>query len=636
MPLKKRVVLIETKSSHIHVYSFAHIPRLGAVLLGTILRDKGYHVDVFIEDLGDVDMDVVRRADLVGISLITATAPQSYELAARIRALGIPVVLGGAHVSFVPEEAIRHADYILTGEADETMGQFVDALFDGGDLASIPGIWFRRDGEVVQGPPSVRPEDLDSSPFPDFSLVRAPRLSRIASVSTSRGCPFDCSFCSVTTFNGRKFRMRSVEGVVDEIDYQVRNHRFHYVFFADDIFNANKKRMVALVETMMRRGVTPAWGAQMRHEVTKDEDVVALLARGNCKQAFVGFESINPRALLAYNKKQTVDDIERSIDVFHRHGILVHGMFVVGCDEDSVETIRETVRFCQDRMVDSVQFMCLTPLPGSRDYVQFATGARELLSKRWDLYDGHHALHQPRRMTAYELQVESMRAMKRFYSLGRVFSRLARGRLTNAWIGAVGWKLVRQWHKDPDNHNWAAQLKEQLKEQARVLAGGAIPVGEANAVALVADESAAGLRGELERYFRALGARVEVVAGDLSARAGETRQHVAERAGDTARQAADWLKNLSGRVQFVVAPKAIDLEAGRARLAEELERLRANARARVEDLPRVLHIPDQVGDVRTWLVQVGLIFTDDIERIRLACAQVLEYLESQQVATQTG
>lgn len=641
MPMtKKRIVLIETKSTHIHVYSFAPIPRLGAVLLGTILRNRGYHVDVFIEDMGAVDMDIVRQADLVGISLITATAPRSYQMAATIRALGIPVVLGGPHVSFVPDEAIEHADYCLCGEADETMPLFVDTLFEQGDLTTVPGLLFHQGEQVIVNTPAKRPEDLDRNPFADFSLVRAERHYPIASISTSRGCPFDCSFCSVTTFNGRGFRTHSVEHTLDEIEYQFKHNYFRAIFFADDIFNANKRRMAELAEGMIRRKLTPAWGAQMRHEVTRDEEVVALLKRANCQRAFVGFESINPAALKAYNKKETVDDIIRTVQVFHRHGIAVHGMFVVGCDEDTVQTVRETVRFCIEHKVDTVQFMVLTPLPGSRDYQQYARNERPLLSRRWDLYDGHHVLFEPRNMTSYELQIESMRAMRRFYSLGRVVGSFLRGEMTNAVIRAIGWRTVRAWHKQADNIEWVGHLRERLWEGARQLAGGRVPVGRPATVAVLPPLPDLHLRQAFEQFLSNLGARVEQVTEDWASRLTQQKQRVAETADNARQHAIEWLRNLRGRVRFVVAPPQLNLEECRTRLAEEMEHLRERVRARFDDLPQVLRIPENwsedLAEVREWLFKVGLIFTEDLALIRSARALFLEqiksYRESQQPA----
>lgn len=629
----KRICLIETRSPHFHVYSFAPIPRLGAIQLGTILHNHGYDVDVFIEDLCPIDMDVVRQADLVGISLITATAPRSYRLADAIRRLGIPVVLGGAHVSFMPEDAARHADYCLCGEADESIVAFVDGLFDGGDLSGIPGLVCQRDREIVFGPPSQRPQELDRNPFPDFSLVRAKSLFRITSISTSRGCPFDCSFCSVTTFNGKSYRTHSVDYVLDQIQYQFSRHAFRFIFFADDIFNANKQRMARLLEGMVERGNPPAWGAQVRHEVTRDDDLVALMKRAHCKQVFVGFESINPRALALYNKHETVEDIERSIEVFHRHGVMVHGMFVLGCDEDTIDTVRNTLRFAIDRKIDTVQFMVLTPLPGSRDYQQYARGERSLLSRNWDLYDGHHVLYEPKLMTAYELQAESQRTMRKFYGLRRAFGPLLRGNLPIAYFRYVGWRIVRAWHREPANCSWLSELRQRLHDGARKLAGGDIPVQRTAAVAVFPSPSSRMFRPALEQFLTDLGAKVEHGAEDLTTVLSQGRQLTADSVDSATDLLSKWFRNLGGRAHLVLAPKETELRAGLARLSVDFDRFRAFLRSPGNELPRVLYLPEQRLEIRRWLFQLGLIFTDDLGRIRQACARVLEMLELEEAQT---
>src|SRR3990167_3655106 len=127
----KKLVFVEPKSTHLHIYSRVCIPRLGSVLLGTIMRNKGYDVRVYIEDIGAIDMSEVMSADFVGISAITSTAPQSYRLADKVRAAGIPVAMGGTHVTFLPDEALQHADYVVKGEGEFAFQELVDAIESG-------------------------------------------------------------------------------------------------------------------------------------------------------------------------------------------------------------------------------------------------------------------------------------------------------------------------------------------------------------------------------------------------------------------------------------------------------------------------------------------------------------------------
>jgi hypothetical protein len=162
--------------------------------------------------------------------------------------------------------------------------------------------------------------------------------------------------------------------------------------------------------------VTPHWGAQVRTETVDDPEMLELMRRSNCFNVYVGFESINPRTLKLFQKKQDLDKIERANERFHAHNIKIHGMFVIGSDEDDQETLDATAAFAKSRQLESVQFMILTPCPGSPDWDhQYAKGSKDILTTDWSLYDGHHVVHQPRKLSPYELQVGSTRAMKKFY-----------------------------------------------------------------------------------------------------------------------------------------------------------------------------------------------------------------------------
>ena len=135
-----RIVLIEPQSPNLHIFSKFPSPRLGTVLLGTIMKERGWDVELFVEDFRALDFGVIGRADIVGISTITSTAPRAYAIAARVRDLGIPILFGGPHVTFLPDECLRHGDFVLRGEAEETLPAFLESWRTGGDLADDSGI----------------------------------------------------------------------------------------------------------------------------------------------------------------------------------------------------------------------------------------------------------------------------------------------------------------------------------------------------------------------------------------------------------------------------------------------------------------------------------------------------------------
>src|SRR5262245_63069266 len=157
----KKLVFVEPKSTHLHIYSRVCIPRLGSVLLGTLMRSKGYDVRVYIEDIQAIDMNEVLSADLVGISAITSTAPQSYRLADKVREAGGIAVMGGTHVSFLPEEGLDHADFVVRGEGEFAFQELVDAIQAGQGFEKIQNLSYMADGKAVHLPERPKIANLD-------------------------------------------------------------------------------------------------------------------------------------------------------------------------------------------------------------------------------------------------------------------------------------------------------------------------------------------------------------------------------------------------------------------------------------------------------------------------------------------
>ncbi|MFQ5586488.1 MAG: B12-binding domain-containing radical SAM protein, partial [Thermodesulfobacteriota bacterium] len=347
----KKIIFIEAKPPDFHIFSRMPLPRLGTILLGTILKQEGYEVWSYVEELAELDLKDILTADAVGISTITSTTPRSYEIADQIRKHGITVFMGGPHVTYMPDEALEHCDYVIRGEADEIILDFVRALEAGEGFESIPGLSYRQDGEVVHNRSVSLCKDLDALPAPDYAILKgvgkdAYKKLYIAPIMTARGCPYDCSFCSVTSMFGHKYRFRSKEKVLDEL----RIHKEaggDFVFFYDDNFTINRKRSKELLQAMIDSDLTPQWTAQVSVDVAKDLELVKLMQKSRCYTVYIGLESINPETLKAYNKKQSVEDIENCITTLHQHNINVHGMFVFGSDEDTIETIHATVDFAK-------------------------------------------------------------------------------------------------------------------------------------------------------------------------------------------------------------------------------------------------------------------------------------------------
>lgn len=440
----ENISFIEVKSPGAHIFSRFPIPRLGSILLSTILRDEGYNVRVFIEDIKEPDWSFIENSDIVCISTITPTAIRAYELADRLRKSGITVIIGGAHPSFLPEEALEHADYVVRGEGDYTLPELIEYIKNARhSVETIQGISYKdASGNIIHNPSRPLLKDMDILPEPDFSLVHGWKPTNVYPVSTSRGCPFDCKFCSVIQMFGRKYRFKSVDATLKELRH-VASVSKSTVFFVDDNFTAKKDRTKAILKGMIDEGIKVGSSAQVRTDIAKDSELLRLMAEAECDIVYVGFESINPKTLELYNKKQNVDEIVNCIKAVKDHGIRIHGMFVLGADTDNVDTIKATTDFAIKLNIDTIQFMILTPLPGTPVFFEMRDSDR-LLHTDWSKYDAHHVVFKPTTMNPETLQIEPLKAMKRFYSWKYILKHFIRLDFYYAAIGLYGKGAVKE------------------------------------------------------------------------------------------------------------------------------------------------------------------------------------------------
>jgi len=444
-----KIVLIEPRPPNLHIFSHFYSPRLGSFILGALMRDRGWEVEVVIEEWEAIDFEALRHADLVGISTITSTAPRAYAIADRLRSLGATVLMGGPHVTFLTEEALGHSDFVIRGEGERAMAAFAEAWEKGGGLENVPNLSYRRDGAIRHNPMQGHVDDLDDIPLPDLTLSKA--MSRQAEgkivipIQTSRGCPFACSFCSVTGMFGRKFRFRSTASVMGEL--RRYDPRRHFVFFYDDNFTANPEHTKDLLRAMIAAGLKFKWSAQVRADMTRDPELVKLMKKAGCQIVFIGFESVNPQSLKAMKKGQTVAEIARAVKVLRRRRIRIHGMFVFGFDEDDWRTVRRTVRFAKKARLTSSQFMILTPLPGSDFYAKVCDQQR-IRFHDWNLYDAHHVVFEPTRLAPLDLQRAQIYCHKKFYSLAASLRKLINFKWVDLAIAHYARRLNRSWLKN--------------------------------------------------------------------------------------------------------------------------------------------------------------------------------------------
>jgi radical SAM superfamily enzyme YgiQ (UPF0313 family) len=431
-----KVVLIEPRSTTANVYSKIPMPLLGPVYLGTILRNQGHDVEIYKEDIYTPDYSKI-KTDILGISILTSTANRGYEIARKFPKE--KVIIGGVHASLLPEEAGRFARQVVVGEAEEVIGDIVNGKIQ---------------DAIVYGKPV---EELDKLPNPDFSLIKGYRFPAfITPISTSRGCPFDCSFCSVTKMFGRKYRFRSADSIKNEL----LATQSKQIFFCDDNFAAHPKRTRELLGFLAQRRIRN-WACQVRCDVARDDTLLTLMAKAGCAVACIGFESVNHKTLKAYDKKQTIEEIIHAIRSFHKKKIRIHGMFVLGSDDDNEKTVWDTVRFAIKNKIDTLQMMILTPLPGTKVYRDLEKESR-IFNRDWSLYDGQHIVFTPKLLSARELQMNVIRAYARFYSLSNSFILFMKLRFKNAFFRLMGYAIIKDWVRHNRSMPWLAQGENRI------------------------------------------------------------------------------------------------------------------------------------------------------------------------------
>jgi len=461
--------LIEPSAPSMHVWSHSYFVRLGLPMIGAALKERGHDVRIYNPQLAPIDWDDVYRAELVGLSSTTSTIPATYGIADDLRARGIPVIIGGSHVTFMVDEALEHADYVARGEGGETiMVELAEALAGTRDITSVTGISYVKDGETVHAPLHERCADLDTLPFPDLTLVDGYQRLVNTPIMTSWGCPFACNFCSVTAMFGRKYRFRSAENVIAEI----KQKRPRQIFFYDDNFAADRKRLKKLLQMMIDEDVVVPWGAQVRTDVVRDRELLELMRASGADFVALGLESVNQDTLDHFEKSQTVADIERAIKILHDYGIRSHGMFVLGADHDAPDSVRNTVQFALKNKIDTVMLNILTPLPGTQQYADMDAEGR-IIERDWSFYDAQHVVFRPRLMTPSHLLRETLRANRRFYHTRRVirsFHGVLRHRDKASWDRMLErgwlWWYARMWSRDPANRAQRQKLRELSKPQS--------------------------------------------------------------------------------------------------------------------------------------------------------------------------
>jgi len=438
-PLINLARVKESRWNHYRVWK-----PLGLMVLAGLTPPE-WEISIIDENRGVPDYEAMPRPDLVGITSFTSQANRAYEVAGHFRRLGVPVVLGGIHATMCQDEALEHADSIVTGEAESIWSRVLEDARHGrlqsryeGGRAELAGIPIARHDLLAEG-------------------------YAFGAIQTTRGCPLNCSFCSVTAFNGAHYRQRPIEDVIREFR-MIRENR---VLVVDDNLIGTRPEHIArakdLFRAMIEADLRKEWIAQATINFADDEELMELAAKAGCGGVFIGFESLEPEKLLELGKKFNLlkdRDFRASVRRIQRHNIVVVGSFIIGLDVDKPGIGKRIAEVAGRYGIDNLNALFLTPLPGTRLWDQMKSQDRiplDTFPEDWKYYTLTFPVARYKHLSLDDILREMKSCNHAFYSmpniLRRVWSSLWRRRKPIlSLVGSLSYRNnIRMGHKAHDN-----------------------------------------------------------------------------------------------------------------------------------------------------------------------------------------
>jgi radical SAM superfamily enzyme YgiQ (UPF0313 family) len=368
-------------------------PLAGLLAVAALIPQDRYEVILTDENVEPVDFDM--SADLVGISAMTSYVNRGYQIADRFRRRGVPVIMGGVHPSFMPDEALQHADAVVVGEAELVMSRVLDDLEDG----TLKGV-YKAD----------RLHSMADMAIPRYDLIAPKRYVNRTFIQTSRGCHHACTFCAEQLMYGLRFRYRPVAEVMREIEVAGQRN----IALNDADFFGTSERALEIMQALKGKGLS--WQAGVNSGAAFDDRLLEAAAESGCNMLAIGFESLSRETLRKAHKYQNTPERYRAlVEKLHSHGILVFGLFMFGFDQDETTVFEETARFTVEAGYDVCGFSIMTPYPGTLNWFEMLKNDR-IASFDWNAYDQHHVVYKPVGLSPEELRDGQWLAYDRFYS----------------------------------------------------------------------------------------------------------------------------------------------------------------------------------------------------------------------------
>jgi len=431
---KRKLVLVNPRGKHrigFVANRESRYPPLGLLIIAALTPSEW---DISLKDENFEEFEY-EDADLVGITSFTSTVTRAYDIAKLYTNNNVPVVMGGIHASMLPEEAEKYVNSVVIGEAESVWSDILSD-FESGSLKK------RYNG--IRLP-------LEQSPIARHDLLHPDYM--FDSIQTTRGCPMQCEFCSVHTFNGKAYRTRPVENVLDELETMKSKS---IMFVDDNIVGYNKPardHAKAIFRGMIERGIKKDWFCQASINFGDDDELLDLAAEAGCRLVLIGIESEKIDALQSMKKRSNLkagpDNYNKIFDKIQSHGISVLGTFIFGLDTDTLSDLKDRQNYILSSNVNAAQVSILTPFPGTITYTQYEKEGRiteNNYPKDWEKYWGGEVVIEPKNITAAELTKFKFDNIDSLYNRKNLMKVLRRTLKTTKNAKAAMWAFSASAH----------------------------------------------------------------------------------------------------------------------------------------------------------------------------------------------
>jgi len=433
-------------------------PSTGLVTLTTIVKNVIDDTLMYSESISKIEFKEILDSDIVFIGINTFNAIRGYEIARSIKKVSTAlVVLGGLHASLNYTEAVEYCDYVLIGDGDESILEFI-ATINNNKQIDFPGVAYKKDGKIIFTGERQPPEDINIIPNRHliYNYHKMAKFDTLwAQVHASRGCPHNCDYCTVVRHFGRKVRTRTPENVVEDIKQAIIFHERKIIpriskvlWITDDNFHADREWAISVLNAIIDSGIKYKFTVQARYEVGFDDELLVLMKKAGFIELAMGIEFLDDESFEEYHKKSTYSEIVNSVKNIQKHGIGVRGLFIVGADNHTKGIGNKIVEFVIENNIHGALIQSMFFIPGTPVY---ETNKDRLIHENWEKYNGN-VVHYPKNIKPHELQEEIIYASAKIYSIKRLIHAI----IYFKWINKI--VFIGEYF-------WQRSVREELKHE---------------------------------------------------------------------------------------------------------------------------------------------------------------------------